>query len=68
MTQRKAGGCPAYYEEEAEKVHQPVRTFFERQVSTQAHFEVKVGPAAEQIDAVATQVLARTKVPVLLMR
>jgi nucleotide-binding universal stress UspA family protein len=85
----------AYYEEEAEKVLQPVRTFFERQVSTQAHFEVKVGPAAEQIDAVvqqckpdllimgshghgslanvvmgsvATQVLARTKVPVLLVR
>lgn len=43
----------AYYEEEAEKVIKPIRTFFKRQVQAPVEFVVKVGHAAEQIAAVA---------------
>lgn len=43
----------AYYEEEAEKVLKPVRTFFKRQVQAPVQFVVKVGHAADQIVALA---------------
>ena len=45
----------AYYEEEAEKVLKPVRTFFKRQVQAPVQFEMKVGQAADQIAAVANK-------------
>ena len=84
----------AHYDEGAEKVFKPIRSFFQKQ-GLQAQFITKVGPAAEAIAAVAekgsfdllvmgshghgtlanlvmgsvaTKVLARTKVPVLLVR
>ena len=40
-----------YYEEEAEKILKPVRTFFKRQVAAEVDFMMKVGHPAEQIAA-----------------
>ena len=84
----------SYYDESAEKVLKPIRTFFERQGLT-AKFVAKTGPAAQVIaeaarkgghdllvmgshghgslvnlvmGSVATQVLARSSVPTLLIR
>lgn len=45
----------AYYEEEAEKVLKPIRTFFKRQVQAPVDFVVKVGHPADQIKAVASK-------------
>ena len=83
-----------HYDDEAEKVFKPIRTFFQKQ-GIQATYVSKVGPAADNIAAladkgdfdllvmgshghgsltnlvmgsVATKVLARSKVPVLLIR
>lgn len=53
----------AYYEEEAEKVLKPMRTFFKRQVPAPVQFVVKVGQAAEQIAAVVD----KTRPDLLLM-
>ena len=44
----------SYYEDEAEKVFKPIRTFFKRQ-GLQAEFVTKVGPAAEGIAAAASK-------------
>lgn len=84
----------AYYDDEAEKVFKPIRTFFVRQ-GLEARFEAKVGPPADAVlgraakerfdlivmgshghgsfaklllGSVATKVLARAEVPVLLIR
>lgn len=46
----------AYYEEEAEKVLKPVRTFFKRQVPSPVQFVVKVGHPADQVAALADKV------------
>ena len=43
-----------YYDETAEKVFKPLRTFFEKQ-RIKAHFVSKVGPAAEVIADTATK-------------
>jgi nucleotide-binding universal stress UspA family protein len=44
----------AYYDESAEKVFKPIRTFFARQ-KLKAQFAAKVGLAAETIGEMATQ-------------
>jgi nucleotide-binding universal stress UspA family protein len=44
----------AYYDETAEKVFKPIRSFFVRQ-KLNATFKAKVGPAAETIAETATQ-------------
>ena len=44
----------AYYDEEAEKVFKPIRTFFNKQ-RIEASFVSKVGAAAEVISATATK-------------
>jgi nucleotide-binding universal stress UspA family protein len=44
----------AHYDEEAEKVFKPIRTFMGKQ-KLQAEFVAKVGPAAEVIATAATQ-------------
>lgn len=46
----------SYYEEEAEKVLKPVRTFFKRQVEAPVQFVVKVGHPADQVVALADKV------------
>jgi nucleotide-binding universal stress UspA family protein len=43
-----------YYEDEAEKVFKPIRTFFNRQ-GLNATYVVKMGPAADAISAAATK-------------
>jgi nucleotide-binding universal stress UspA family protein len=74
----------AYYEEEAEKVLKPVRTFFKRQVPSPVQFVAladKVKPdllimgshghgslGNLVMGSVATKVMAHTQVPVLLVR
>ena len=44
----------AYYRDEAEKVFKPIRTFFTRQ-GLKAAFVTKIGPAAENISALANK-------------
>lgn len=45
----------AYYEEEAEKVLKPIRTFFSKKRDLKVDFSVKSGPAADNIVAAATK-------------
>ena len=42
----------AHYDEEAEKVFKPIRSFFAKQ-GLKANFVAKVGPAAETVSAAA---------------
>ena len=48
----RPGVLKAYYDEEAEKVFKPIRTFFAKQ-GLKANFVTKVGPAADIIAEVA---------------
>jgi nucleotide-binding universal stress UspA family protein len=45
----------AYYDEEAEKVLKPIRTFFGKKRDLKVDFSVKSGPAADNIVAAATK-------------
>jgi len=45
----------AYYDEEAEKVLKPVRTFFSKKRDLRVDFTVKSGPAADNIASVAAK-------------
>ena len=45
----------AYYDEEAEKVLKPIRTFFSKKRDLKVEFSVKSGPAADNIVAAATK-------------
>jgi len=45
----------AYYDEEAEKVLKPIRTFFSKKRDLRVDFAVKSGPAADNIVSVAAK-------------
>jgi len=45
----------AYYDEEAEKVLKPIRTFFSKKRDLRVDFTVKSGPAADNIASVAAK-------------
>jgi len=59
-----------FYEDEAETVLRPIRAFFAQQ-KIEAQFRWEIGHAAKAsvvLGSTATQVLARCKTPVLLLR
>jgi len=45
----------AYYDEEAEKVLKPIRTFFGKKRDLRVDFAIKAGPAADNIVAMAAK-------------